>query len=149
MPEKPLKDPKGGLTAAGRAHFKKTEGANLKPGVQGPADTTEKQQRKGSFLRRHFANPNAGPLQDEKGQPTRHALSAHAWGEPVPKTEADVKKLAKKGSELLDQARAAKGAAKAPKSQPAKKQAVKTGAVAKTAPKPKPLAAKKPKSKTA
>ena len=66
MPEKPLKDPKGGLTAAGRAHFKKTEGANLKPGVQGPADTTEKQQRKGSFLRRHFANPNAVRFRTKK-----------------------------------------------------------------------------------
>ena len=113
MPKQPLKDPKGGLTAAGRAHFKKTEGANLKPGVKGPADTPEKQARKGSFLRRHFANPNAGPLTNAKGEPTRHALSAHAWGEPVPKTEAAVKKLAKKGTELLDKARAAKGKAKA------------------------------------
>ena len=111
MPTKPkatakkplLKDPKGGLTTAGRAHFKETEGANLKPGVKGPADTPEKQKRKGSFLRRHFANPAAGPLEDDKGEPTRHALSAAAWGEPVPKTEADVKKLAGKGSDLLEQ----------------------------------------------
>ena len=107
-----LKDPKGGLTAAGRAHFKKTEGADLKPGVKGPADTPEKQQRKGSFLRRHFANKDAGPLQDEKGKPTRHALSAAAWGEPVPKTQAAVKALADKGTALLDKARAAKGAGK-------------------------------------
>ena len=111
MPDKPkteskgkvLKNPQGGLTAAGREHFKQTEGANLKPGVKGPADTPEKQKRKGSFLRRHFANPNAGPLTDPKGEPTRHALSAAAWGEPVPKTEGDVKKLAKKGRELLEQ----------------------------------------------
>ncbi len=116
--KQPLKDPKGGLTAAGRAHFKKTEGANLKPGVKGAADTTEKQARKGSFLRRHFANENAGPLEDEKGKPTRHALSAAAWGEPVPKTQADVKKLATKGTELLDQARQAKG--KTSKATPAK-----------------------------
>ena len=100
--KKTLKDPKGGLTAAGRAHFQETEGANLKPGVKGPADTPEKQKRKGSFLRRHFANPQAGPLTDDKGEPTRHALSAAAWGEPVPKSEADVKKLATKGSELLE-----------------------------------------------
>lgn len=100
---KVLKDPKGGLTQAGRDHFKETEGANLKPGVKGPANTPEKQKRKGSFLRRHFANPNAGPLTDDKGDPTRHALSAAAWGEPVPKTEGDVKKLAAKGSELLEQ----------------------------------------------
>ena len=100
--KKVLKDPKGGLTAAGREHFKETEGANLKPGVKGKADTPEKMKRKGAFLRRHFANPNPGPMQDEKGKPTRRALSAQAWGEPVPSTEADVKKLAKKGTELLE-----------------------------------------------
>ncbi len=100
--KKVLKDPKGGLTAAGREHFKKTEGANLKPGVKGAADTPEKMKRKGSFLRRHFANPDPGPMKDEKGKPTRRALSAQAWGEPVPSTPADVKKLAKKGSELLE-----------------------------------------------
>lgn len=114
MPKEPTKDPKGGLTAAGRAHFKKTEGANLKPGVKGPADTAEKQKRKGSFLRRHFANPNAGPLEDAKGKPTRHALSAQAWGEPVPKTDADVKKLAKKGSKLLEQYHESEPAKKKP-----------------------------------
>ena len=100
--KKVLKDPKGGLTAAGREHFKKTEGANLKPGVTGAADTPEKMKRKGSFLRRHFANPNPGPMEDEKGKPTRRALSAQAWGEPVPTTPADVKKLAEKGTELLE-----------------------------------------------
>ena len=143
MPTKPdpakkkevLKDPKGGLTAAGRAHFKKTEGANLKPGVKGSADTPEKQQRKGSFLRRHFANKNAGPLEDEKGKPTRHALSAAAWGEPVPKTRAAVKKLADKGTALLDKARAAKSPAKTaptkPEAKSARKPAAKGGSSAK------------------
>lgn len=131
--KQPLKDPKGGLTAAGRAHFKKTEGANLKPGVKGPADTTEKQQRKGSFLRRHFANENAGPLEDPKGKPTRHALSAAAWGEPVPKTGADVKKLAKKGTELLDKARAAKEKPATPKKPAATSTAKKKAAPTKRA----------------
>ena len=102
-----LKNPKGGLTAAGRRHFKKTEGANLKPGVTGKADTPEKMKRKGSFLRRHFANLR-GPLVDENGQPTRLALSAHAWGEPVPKTAAAAKKLAKKGTALLERYQAKK-----------------------------------------
>jgi hypothetical protein len=96
------KDPKGGLTAAGRKKFKETEGANLKPGVKGPADTPEKMRRKGSFLRRHFANP-AGPMVDENGEPTRLALSAQAWGEPVPKTTAAARKLAAKGAKLLEQ----------------------------------------------
>ena len=95
------KDPKGGLTAAGRKKFKKTEGANLKPGVTGKADTPEKMKRKGSFLRRHFANPR-GPMTDENGKPTRLALSAHAWGEAVPKDNAAAKKLALKGTKLLE-----------------------------------------------
>jgi hypothetical protein len=102
-----LKDPKGGLTAAGRRWYLMKEGANLKPGVKGPADTPEKMKRKGSFLRRHFANPQ-GPMVDKAGKPTRLALSAHAWGEPVPQTMADAKKLADKGSDLLAQYHATK-----------------------------------------
>ena len=106
------KDPKGGLTAAGRKHFEETEGAHLRPGVTGPADTPEKMLRKGSFLRRHFANPR-GPMTDEQHEPTRLALSAHAWGEPVPHTTADAKQLAGKGKQLLQQYHDAKGDAKA------------------------------------
>lgn len=102
------KDPKGGLTAAGRAFFKEKDGSNLRPGVKGAADTPEKMLRKGSFLRRHYANP-PGPVVDDKGQPTRQALEAAAWGEPVPKSEGDEKKLAEKGSELLERYHAAKG----------------------------------------
>ena len=104
-----LKDPKGGLTAAGRAAFNKKDGSKLKAGVKGKADTPEKMKRKGSFLRRHFANPR-GPMVDENGEPTRLALSAHAWGEPVPKTMAAAKKLADKGTKLLEQYQASKTA---------------------------------------
>lgn len=100
------KNPKGGLTAAGREHFRQTEGAHLKPGVTGKADTPEKKKRKGSFLRRHFANPR-GPMKKD-GKPTRLALSAHAWGEAVPQTMAAARKLAAKGTKLLDQYRKAK-----------------------------------------
>jgi len=96
-----LRDPKGGLTAAGRAHFKRTEGANLKPGVKGAADTPEKMRRKGSFLTRFFTNPS-GPMKDEKGRPTRLALSARAWGEPVPQDRAAAARLAEKGRNLLE-----------------------------------------------
>lgn len=99
--KQPLKDPKGGLTSAGRAHFKRTEGANLKPGVKGAADTPDKMRRKGSFLTRFFTNPS-GPLQDDKGRPTRLALSANAWGEPVPKNAEDAARLAAKGRRLLE-----------------------------------------------
>jgi hypothetical protein len=99
--DKPLKDPKGGLTAAGRAFYNRTEGSNLKPGVRGAADTPDKMRRKGSFLTRFFTNPS-GPLKDEKGRPTRLALSAAAWGEPVPETAEDAQKLAAKGRSLLE-----------------------------------------------
>jgi hypothetical protein len=99
--KKRLKDPKGGLTAAGRAHFKRTEGANLKPGVKGPANTPEKMRRKGSFLTRFFTNPS-GPMKDEKGRPTRLALSAAAWGEPVPQNASDAAALAAKGRRMLE-----------------------------------------------
>ncbi len=102
------KDPKGGLTAAGRKYFAEKEGSHLRPGVTGAADTPEKMLRKGSFLRRHYANPR-GPVRDDKGEPTRQALQAAAWGEPVPKSEADEKKLAQKGSELLEKYHEAKG----------------------------------------
>jgi Domain of unknown function (DUF6321) len=93
------KDPEGGLTAKGREFYKNSEGANLKPGVKGPADTLEKMKRKGSFLTRHFTHPRGFMVKN--GKPTRLALSAHAWGEPVPKTEAAAKKLAAKGRALL------------------------------------------------
>ncbi len=96
-----LRDPKGGLTAAGRAHFKRTEGSNLKPGVKGAADTPEKMRRKGSFLTRFFTNPS-GPMVGKDGKPTRLALSAAAWGEPVPKNRSDAAKLAAKGRRLLE-----------------------------------------------
>jgi Domain of unknown function (DUF6321)/Domain of unknown function (DUF305) len=98
---KPLRDPKGGLTAAGRAHFNRTEGSNLKPGVKGPADTPNKMRRKGSFLTRFFTNPS-GPMKDEKGRPTRLALSAAAWGEPVPQNTDDARELAAKGKRMLE-----------------------------------------------
>ena len=96
-----LRDPKGGLTAAGREHFNRTEGSNLKPGVKGPADTPTKMRRKGSFLTRFFTNPS-GPMKDEKGRPTRLALSAAAWGEPVPRDASDAAKLAAKGRRMLE-----------------------------------------------
>ena len=110
-----LRDPKGGLTAAGRKHFNRTEGSNLKPGVKGPADTPEKMRRKGSFLTRFFTNPR-GPMKDEKGRPTRLALSAAAWGEPVPQTVEAAKKLAAKGQNLLARYRRYKEAGKGKKS---------------------------------
>jgi len=96
-----IRDPKGGLTAAGREYFKRTTGSNLKPGVKGPADTPEKKRRKGSFLTRFYTNPS-GPLQKPNGKPTRLALAASAWGEPVPRNAQSASILAAKGRGLLE-----------------------------------------------
>ena len=97
------KDPKGGLTAAGRKFYNEQTGGHLKPGVKGAADTTEKKKRKGSFLTRHFTNPPGPVIKD--GEPTRQALQAAAWGEPVPKTVGDEKRLATKGRKLLEESK--------------------------------------------
>ncbi len=142
------KDPKGGLTDVGREFFAKTEGAHLKPGVKGKADTPEKMMRKGSFLRRHYANP-PGPVVDDKGEPTRQALQAAAWGEPVPKTEADERKLAEKGSKLLEEYHQVKGDGKASaKKAPVKKAAAKKAPAKKAAAK-KTVASETAKGRTA
>jgi hypothetical protein len=39
-------------------------------------------------------------------RPTRFALTAHAWGEPVPKTIAAARRIADKGRKLLERYRA-------------------------------------------
>lgn len=145
------KDPRGGLTAKGREYFNKTEGSHLRPGVKGAADTPEKMMRKGSFLRRHFAHPR-GPMVDDKGRPTRLALSAQAWGEPLPKTMADAKRLADKGHQLLERYHAVQeknAATSESQGKPAKKTAVKKTAAKKAAAKnsAKKAAAKKTASK--
>ena len=93
------KNPKGGLTQAGRDAYNNATGSHLQPGVKGPADTPEKKRRKGSFLTRHYTSPRGPVVKD--GKPTRQALQATAWGEPVPKTVAAEKKLAAKGRKLL------------------------------------------------
>jgi hypothetical protein len=108
------KDPEGGLTDAGRAFYAKTEGARLEPGVtkRDAEMAPEDMKRKGSFLRRHFANPR-GPMLDDQGRPTRLALSAHAWGETPPKDEDGARTLADEGSRYLEKYREAKAKAKA------------------------------------
>jgi hypothetical protein len=97
------KDPRGGLTAAGRRAFAKKQGAHLKPGVTRKQSemTPQDMRRKGSWAVRFYGREKLPPLTDAKGRPTRHALSAHAWGEPVPKTEAAARRIAAKGRRLL------------------------------------------------
>lgn len=115
------KDPRGGLTAAGRAAFAERDGSHLKPGVKKAASdmSPEDMKRKGSWATRFYGRSgDLPPLVDAKGAPTRFALSAAAWGEPVPKTEAAARRIAAKGAKLLERYKAAKTtttkAAKAP-----------------------------------
>jgi hypothetical protein len=67
------KSPSGGLTAAGRAYFKRKEGSNLKAPVKSGVNP-----RRVSFAAR-FSGMK-GPLKDDKGRPTRLALALKAWG---------------------------------------------------------------------
>jgi hypothetical protein len=105
------KDPKGGLTAAGRRAFRERDGANLKPGVMKPQGqmTPEEMKRKGSWAVRFYGRAGKlPPLVDKQGRPTRLALTAAAWGESVPKTEAAARAIAAKGHRLLERAQKAK-----------------------------------------
>ena len=78
MPAKKYQNPEGGLNAAGRAYFKRTEGANLKPPVTGKPKGDREKARKVSFAAR-FAGMK-GPMKDEEGRPTRKALALKKWG---------------------------------------------------------------------
>jgi hypothetical protein len=99
----PTKDPHGGLTAAGRRELARTEGAHLKPGVKKRERdmTPAEMRRKGSWASRFYGRATLPTLVDAKGKPTRFALSAAAWGEPVPKTVSAARRIAAKGRRLL------------------------------------------------
>jgi hypothetical protein len=102
------KDPDGGLTEAGRRKFEASgESKNLQPGVKDSSPTGQRARRKGSFLTRFYTNPS-GPLVDDKGEPTRLALAANAWGESPPKTRQSAQRLAAKGRRLLEKYEAQK-----------------------------------------
>lgn len=85
-----LKDPQGGLTAAGRAHYKRTEGANLKPGVRDYSGASEADKKRWvKWALRFTKTPR--PLTEPSGKPTRYALMFQAWGKPVPKSVDQVR----------------------------------------------------------
>lgn len=99
------KNPEGGLTEAGRRHFERSgESKDLKPGVKKPVDemSPKDMKRKGSWARRFYGQNPLPPLKKPNGEPTRLALTAKAWGEPVPQTEADARRIAAKGTRLLE-----------------------------------------------
>ena len=84
-------NPKGGLNAAGRAHFNRTTGSKLKAPVKSGDNP-----RRASFLARMGSNP--GPERDSKGEPTRLLLSLQQWGAS---SKADAKKKANAISKRL------------------------------------------------
>ena len=84
MVAKRFQNPSGGLNAAGRAHFKRTTGANLRRPVRSGDNP-----RRASFLAR--MGNNKGPERNAKGKPTRLLLSLRAWGAS---SKSDAKKKA-------------------------------------------------------
>ena len=79
MVKKVYQNPKGGLNAKGRAYFKRTEGANLKPPVS--AKQAQKSPKAAARRKSFCARMSGveGPLKDEKGRPTRKALALRKW----------------------------------------------------------------------
>jgi hypothetical protein len=73
MVKKAHQNPEGGLNEAGRKHFERKDGGNLKAPVK-----TGTNPRRVSFAAR-FAGMK-GPMKNEKGEPTRKALALKAWG---------------------------------------------------------------------
>lgn len=73
MVAKKHQNPSGGLNEAGRKHFKRTEGSNLKRPQKSGTDG-----RRVSFAAR-FGGMD-GPLKDSKGRPTRLKLALKKWG---------------------------------------------------------------------
>ena len=68
----------GGLNEAGRKHFKRTTGTNLKRPVTGKVKPGSKAAgRRASFCAR--MSGVKGPMKDSKGRPTRKALALRKW----------------------------------------------------------------------
>jgi|TARA_B100000989_G_scaffold116178_1_gene85512 hypothetical protein len=86
--KKEHKNPSGGLSAKGRAYFKKKEGLNLKPPVKSGDNP-----RRASFLAR-MGNAKGPEYKD--GKPTRLLLSLRKWGAS---SKSDAKRKAKAISE--------------------------------------------------
>ena len=73
MVKKVYQNPSGGLNAAGRAYYNRTEGSNLKAPVK-----TGTNPRRVSFAARFGGM--AGSLLSKSGEPTRLKLALKAWG---------------------------------------------------------------------
>ncbi len=104
MPHAPQKDRRGRATPAGQRAFGRREGSHFRPGVKKAVTemSLDEMRRKGIWAVRVYGR--SGPLPrliDDKGRPTRFALTAVDWGEPIPKTVAAARRIAAKGHRLL------------------------------------------------
>ena len=77
MVKKAHQNPKGGLNAAGRAHFKRTEGANLKPPAPNPKTEKDAKRRK-SFCARSAGQMKMWP-EAAKDPESRLRKASKAW----------------------------------------------------------------------
>lgn len=84
-------NPKGGLNAKG------AKSAGVKMGVRNYSSASEADKKRWiSWARRFAGQSNIPPLVGKNGEPTRFALMFTAWGEPIPKSEAAVRAVARK-----------------------------------------------------
>lgn len=58
-------------------------------------------KRKGTWAKKNYAREKLPPLQDTDGNPTDFALQAEEWGEPVPRTDLEARRIGHKGKLLL------------------------------------------------
>ena len=77
MVAKKYQSPSGGLNAAGRAYFKRTQGSNLKAPVTGKV----KRGSKAAARRKSFCARMSGVkgAMVKNGKPTRKALALRKW----------------------------------------------------------------------
>lgn len=104
MKTAPTQDPKGGLSAAGRRAFAKSEGAHLKPGVRKPirAMTIEEMRCKGSWAVRFFGRTELPPLQDQSWQAYAIRTDCRSLGRARAENEiVGAPEIAEKGKRLL------------------------------------------------
>jgi hypothetical protein len=113
MPKAKYKNPKGGLTQAGRDYYKRTQGSKLKAGVKSYSSASESDKKRWVRWALRFAGrSDIPPLKKPNGEPTRFALMFAAWGEPVPTSVSSVRKVYQKALRRRDQLGMGKAAKK-------------------------------------
>ena len=73
------KSPKGGLTAAGRAYFKRKTGANLKPPAPNPKTKKDKARRKSFCARMRGMKKKLTSAKKARDPNSRINKSLRAW----------------------------------------------------------------------